>query len=164
MRRMLRFLTLVSVCACSAQQRATSTDTAANIVSAVTLVRGACFGTCAQYSLTVSSNGDVVFVGFAYVRTRGLARAHISPTAARALIARFTEANFIDMWEQYLAGQTSCGLYATDAPIVELSLVTPTLYKKVVHDYGCSSAPSVLRELQAAVDATGESSRWLPAR
>ncbi len=162
MRRLFRFFALVSVGACSAQPRAT--DSVADVISAVTLVRGACFGTCAQYALTVSSDGGVVFVGFAHVRTRGLARAHVSPAAARALIARFTEANFVGMWEQYLSGQTSCGLYASDAPIVELSLVTPTSYKKVVHDYGCGSAPTVLRDLQAAVDATGGSSRWLPAR
>ncbi len=162
MPRLSRFFALVSVCACAAPHRAT--DAPSDVISAVTLVRGACFGTCAQYALTVSSDGGVVFVGFAHVRTRGLARAHINPTNARVLIARFTEANFVGMWEQYLPGQTSCGLYATDAPIVELSLVTPTLYKKVVHDYGCGSAPTVLRELQAAVDATGESSRWLPAR
>lgn len=126
----------------------------------VTLTRGACYGTCPQYVVSVASNGEVVFLGFENVRDRGMSRAHIDPTAARALVSMFSAGAFTDLSESYASGQPTCGRYAADAPVLELTLATSTRFKRVVHDVGCSAAPAILAQLERAVDSTANVLQW----
>ena len=71
------------------------------------------------------------------------------------------ESGFASFRSSYVGGAEGCGDYMTDQPIVVLSAVIDGTPKKVVHDYGCSGAPRVLRRLHRMVDSVANTSRWL---
>jgi hypothetical protein len=130
-------------------------------VSAVRLERQPCFGTCPVYVLDVDSTGRVQFQGRAHVKVLGTASAVIERDAFRDMTEHLIQAGFPSFRASYVAGAEECGPYATDLPVVVLSVVIDGMPKKVVHDYGCSGAPRVLRRLHQMIDSVANTSRWL---
>lgn len=130
-------------------------------VSAVRLERQPCFGTCPVYALDVDSTGRVRFEGRAHVRVLGTASAVIGKEAFRDMTEQLMASGFPSFRASYVAGGEACGAYATDLPVVVLSAVIDGTAKKVVHDYGCSGAPRVLRRLHRMIDSVANTSRWL---
>lgn len=130
-------------------------------VSAIRLERQPCFGTCPVYVLDVDSTGRVQFEGRAHVKMLGTASAVIGREAFRDMAEQLMDAGFISFRASYVAGSEGCGDYATDLPVVILSAVIDGTPKRVVHDYGCSGAPRVLRGLHQTIDSMANTSRWL---
>lgn len=130
-------------------------------VSAVRLERQPCFGSCPVYVVDVDSTGRVRFEGRAHVRAMGPATGDIAKDAFRGLSERLVASGVLSLDSSYVAGAAGCGLYATDLPVVILSLVVDGATKRVVHDYGCSGAPDALRGLHRMVDSVANTSRWL---
>lgn len=130
-------------------------------VSLVRLERQPCFGTCPVYVVDVDSAGRVRFEGRAHVRAMGKATGDITKDAFRGMSERLMAAGVLSLDSSYVAGAAGCGLYATDLPVVILSLVVDGATKRVVHDYGCSGAPGALRGLHRMVDSVANTSRWL---
>jgi hypothetical protein len=130
-------------------------------VSAVRLERQPCYGTCPVYVLDVDSAGRVQFQGRAHVRVVGDASATVAKQAFRDMTNQLMESGFASFRSSYVGGAEGCGDYMTDQPIVVLSAVIDGTPKKVVHDYGCSGAPRVLRRLHRMVDSVANTSRWL---
>jgi hypothetical protein len=139
----------------------TPSQTSGARVSTVRLERQACFGTCPVYVLDVDSTGHVRFEGLAHVRVLGPASAVIGREAFTDLAERIMASGFPSFQAAYVAGTSECGVYATDLPVVVLSAVLDGAPKQVVHDYGCSGAPRVLRRLHQLIDSVANTSRWL---
>lgn len=163
-------LVLIAACQSSSAGRSgdsTGGDVATNAgaegvrLSAVRLERQPCFGICPVYVVELDSAGRVRFEGRAHVRAQGKATADITKDAFRAMSNRLVAAGVLAFDSAYTPGAAGCGLYATDMPVVILSVVMDDTMKRVVHDYGCSGAPSELRGLHRMVDSVANTSRWL---
>jgi hypothetical protein len=61
-------------------------------VAELTLDRSACFGSCPSYSVTLRTDGTVIYKGNQYVRVRGQAFDHVDPAEVAALVASFDAA------------------------------------------------------------------------
>lgn len=129
-------------------------------VSAIRLERQPCFGTCPVYAVEVDSSGHVRFDGRAHVKVVGTARADIGKEAFRHMTEQLVRSGFPSLASTYSAGGEGCGAYATDLPVVVLTAIIDGTTKKVVHDYGCSGAPRVLRQLHQMIDSVANTSRW----
>lgn len=126
----------------------------------ITLERGACYGNCPIYRISLHGDGRVEFHGERDVAHVGNASAKVAPAAVRALLERFGRAGFHTFDERYGKGAAACRHYAADAPVVVLTVTRGGAVKRVEHDHGCVGAPPALTSLEQAVDSTAESARW----
>jgi hypothetical protein len=169
----LRLATLVALAACQSSTPGRNGDTAGGEVaadvggeqrsriSAVRLERQPCFGTCPVYVVDVDSAGRVRFEGRAHVQAMGTATADISREDFRGMADGLVQSGVMSFDSAYVAGAPGCGAYATDMPIVTLSVVVDGTTKRIRHDYGCMGAPVALRGLHAMVDSVANVSRWV---
>lgn len=130
----------------------------------ITLARAPCYGTCPVYELRVYTDGTVEYDGKAHVAQTGGARASVDPEAVQALVAEFQRAGFGDFAERYTFGETACGWYASDLPVLTLTLRGEGVTKRVELDPGCADAPPAVLRLGRAVDALAGSDRWVGLR
>lgn len=121
----------------------------------ITLVRGACFGFCPIYRVSIDGAGNVVYNGERFVNVRGEQRAQIPASDVRALLRRFDEIGFTRLRDSYRAN-------VTDLPTYTVSLTRNGVTKTVV-DYGGTGAgmPESVRELQAEIDRVARTDRWV---
>lgn len=169
----LRLALLVALAACQSSTPGRNGDTAGGEVAAdvggeprsritaVRLERQPCFGTCPVYVVDVDSGGRVRFDGRAHVQTMGTATADIAREDFRGMANRLVQSGMMSFDSTYVAGAPGCGAYATDMPIVTLSVVVDGATRQIRHDYGCTGAPRALRGLHAMVDSVANISRWV---
>src|SRR3569623_1027478 len=138
----------------------------------ITLQRGACFGSCPDYRVTVHGDGRVEFDtgddhftgGVAEVHLEynghnvllpGRHTAHIDPVAVADLIDRFRAAHFFGLRKEYAYG-------ATDASTQMLTVRIGTASKSVTDYIGTlAGMPQEARDLEDAVDAVAGAARWV---
>lgn len=65
---------------------------------AVTLERGACFGACPIYKVTIYTDGTVVYEGERFVEVEGRQTTNIEPEVVEQLVAGFEAAGYFD-WQ-----------------------------------------------------------------
>lgn len=138
----------------------------------ITLERSACFGSCPDYRVAISSDGiirfstqDQNFPGTAAevhklfsgqnVLLPGVHETKVDPQAVTRLLERFKAANFMGMEPKYVTP-------VTDNPTFALTLRIGGKAKRVV-DYAGREAgmPSVVTDLEKAVDDLAETNRWV---
>lgn len=121
----------------------------------ITLTRGACFGFCPAYSVSINEDGEVVYRGERFVHVRGEQRAQISRAEVQRLLDRFDAVNFDDLRDEYRA-------HVTDLPTYTITLERNGRTKRVL-DYGGISAgmPRAVRELMDEVDRVAGTERWV---
>ena len=144
----------VPACHRAAAQAASPTDTV------ITLERGACYGNCPIYRVSLHADGRVEFHGERDVAYVGNASANVAPAAVGMLLDRFEQAGFQEFEERYGRGTAACRHYAADAPTVVLTVARGDTLKRVEHDHGCVGAPPALTSLEQAVDSAAETARW----
>jgi hypothetical protein len=138
----------------------------------IALDRGACFGTCPAYHVSITGDGTVRFstgnehfegtaaaVHLAYngngVLLPGTHTAHIDPATVAHLVDRFRAAHFFGLKDDYTAG-------VTDNPTQYLALHIGGAHKAVKDYVGTwVGMPQVVRELEDAVDAAAGTARWV---
>ncbi len=121
---------------------------------AVTLERGACFGNCPVYKVTIYTDGTVVFEGENYVDVEGQQTTTIEPEVVEQLVAGFEEAGYFEWEDEY-----------TDMDITDLATITTSVTrngetKQITHYAGDSSAPVELPYLEAWIDLAAYTSQW----
>lgn len=121
----------------------------------ITLERGMCFGTCPVYTLTLSSNGTVLYDGQMYVKETGNRTGTISSSDFSSLISSFEEAGFDQLRDEYLAYNI------TDMPSAVLIVQDGNMTRRVDHYHGDMSAPKILTDLEDLVDKAANSSQWI---
>ena len=121
----------------------------------IRLNRTPCFGYCPDYTVTISGDGAVHYVGRRFVNVTGEQHAQISPAEVQALLARFDAIGFDDLQSEYRAE-------VTDLPTTTITLTRNGRTKSVL-DYGGPGAgmPRAVRELQAEIDRVAGTSRWV---
>lgn len=129
---------------------------------AITMRRGACFGRCPQYSVTVDGGGNVDFVGTRFVSASGSHHAKADMSDVAALRSK-TNAVFADVGD-IVPGTSACKHYATDHPQITLELRMADGVRTLRHYTGCASSPPALRELEALIDRTANVDQWVSGR
>jgi len=121
----------------------------------ITLTRSACFGFCPAYRVTISGDGEVVYVGERHVNVVGERRARIPQADVQALLRRFEEIGFNDLRDEYRA-------HVTDLPTYTITLERDGQRKTVV-DYAGPSAgmPRAVRDLEDEIDRVAGTAQWV---
>lgn len=121
----------------------------------IRLERGPCFGTCPAYAVEIHGDGRVIYTGEAYVAVDGVRRERIAVEAVDALVARFREADFFSLNDEYVAG-------ITDQSTQTVTLTIGGQTKRVV-DYAGSmeGMPFAVMRLQRAIDRTARTRAWI---
>lgn len=137
----------------------------------VTMTRGACFGTCPAYTVSVSGAGLVRFStedetvpGASEVHRRyngsgvlwpGVHTAQIDAVTAHRLVERVRQIGFLGLKDEY-----SCQV--TDQSATQLTFAAPGVTKTVVDYVGeCVGMPRAVSELEDEIDRVAGSDRWV---
>ena len=120
-------------------------------VTAISLERTPCFGSCPAYTVTLHRDGRATYTGKAHARRHGLYVARLQPWAFEQLARLLAGQGFFQLRPSYRAPVT-CQASA---------ILSVHLGKRVVRvqDYG-RAGPAALWGLQLAVDATAERLDW----
>ncbi len=129
----------------------------------ITLERGACFGTCPIYKVTLASDGAVTFEGYNFVKTKGTATARIRPEDFNQLVSEFEKIRYFSLDDRYEPGTPSCGAAATDMPNVRSSIQLKGKTKSISHYQGCFSSEVVrtLFALDRKIDEIAGTEKWI---
>jgi len=140
--------------------------------TAITLHRGACYGSCPDYRVTIRGDGLVSFetggdhlagtaakVHLDYnghnVLLPGSHTARVDPAAVAKLLERFRAAHFFGLKKEYFYG-------ATDNPTQVLTVRVGKASKTVTDYIGTKAGmPQEVRDLEEAVDALAGTARWV---
>lgn len=130
-------------------------ETAAMDNVEIRLARGACFGFCPVYSVTINGAGEVRYEGRNFVNIVGQRTASIPTENVARLVARFEEIGFENLQDAYRAE-------VTDLPTYTVTL-TRDGHTKTVADYGGVSAgmPRAVRDLQDEIDRVAGTAQWV---
>ena len=128
----------------------------------ITLERGACFGTCPVYQLTIKSDGTVAFDGKRFTKTTGNATGKISQNDFRALVSEFEKINYFSLPDAYTPGTKECPRMITDMPSADTSIRLKGRMKSVAHYYGCGTegALAQLTALEKKIDEVVGIEKW----
>lgn len=144
----------VSVLAAAATLSCATVGTSATYDS-ITLTRTVCFGFCPAYTVTMYSDGKVVWEGFANVETEGKDSVHLDPKVFAEVESAFHEAEFLAFEEDYR------DMTMTDCPSAILEVRQHNM-SKTVHRYTCDrNAPEVLQHLEKLVDSLSLATKWI---
>jgi hypothetical protein len=123
----------------------------------VTLERGACFGACPIYRVSLYEDGRVVYEGERFVDVLGEQSSEIDPAAVQDLIATFDKAGYFGWDDEYT------DLEVTDAPYITTSVTKDGMTKQIVRYTGNSSAPLLLPYLETWIDDVANARQWTGA-
>jgi hypothetical protein len=141
----------------------TTTNAARQDNAVITLERTPCFGQCPVYRVTLKGDGTVVFEGKANVDSTGRRVGRVSSDNVKTLV-RFADAiGYFSFADSYATGQ-GCAPYIADMPHAITSIALTARMKRVDADHGCAAVPRRLSELEAKIDQTSESWRWIGRR
>jgi hypothetical protein len=121
---------------------------------AVTLERGACFGSCPIYTVTIYTDGTVVYNGERFVDVTGEQTGSIDPAEVEQLIAGFEASGYFDWNDSYTDADV------TDAPYITTSVTRDGETKQIVRYTGDGSAPLALPYLETWIDAVAHTAQW----
>jgi hypothetical protein len=155
---------LVSSCLTAAAQ---TSKTSGRIPSdlKITLQRTMCFGSCPDYTLTVTADRKVVFKGGKFTDQKGTVRSSISRASLLELVKELSETDLWSFADDYSSGPV-CEGYATDNPSEIISIRMKGRTKKVNHYFGCRGKTvneklKSLTSLGDAIDRITNSKRWV---
>src|SRR5690606_33258468 len=119
----------------------------------VTLERGACFGTCPIYKVTIYTDGTVVYEGERFVETEGTHTTTIEPEVVQQLIEGFEAAGYFDWEDEYTE------MNVTDLPTIITSVTRDGETKRITRYTGDSNAPIELPYLESWIDMAAYTSQ-----
>jgi len=121
----------------------------------MTLSRTSCFGSCPSYSVEVRGNGAVAYQGRSYVFITGEHHSRISRKQVEQLVAKFRQADFFSLKDQYSAS-------ITDNPTETTSIEFDGLKKQVTDYVGFyEGMPDVVSDLENAFDELSGTEKWI---
>ncbi len=124
---------------------------------ALTLERTACFGACPVYTVTIYTDGTVVYNGERFVDVEGEQTATIDPETVRQLVAGFEAAGYFGWDDEYT------DMHITDLPTIITSVARDGETKQITRYAGDDSAPAALPYLETWIDLAVGTSQWTGA-
>ena len=118
----------------------------------ITMRRGACFGRCPIYTVSIYGSGRVEFRGDKFVAQEGIYTDSIPPEQVNRLVHALHTMGFFTMQDRY------DNRYITDLPATTTSFESGATTKSVYNYYG---APAELRAIERLIDQTAGTERWI---
>lgn len=142
---------------------ANAQDKTASKKDSITLERGACFGTCPIYKVSVRSDGRVTFEGFNYTKVKGKATGRIKAKDFKNLVQEFEQIKYFSLDDTYEPGQPNCDPAVTDLPRVKSSIRLRGKTKSISHYQGCLNSEVVraLFVLDRRIDEVAGTVKWI---
>lgn len=121
----------------------------------MTLSRTSCYGACPDYSVEVRGDGTVTYRGKGWVLITGEHHSRISRKRVKQLFAKFREADYFSLKDQYRAG-------ITDNPTQTTTIEFDGRKKQVIDYVGLyDGMPDVARNLEDALDDIAGIEKWV---
>jgi hypothetical protein len=137
----------------------------------ITLSRGACYGTCPIYTVTIKGDGTFTLVGIKFSvshdtsspRQEVKGQGNISQEQLRDLVAEFERLNYFSLDGKYTTQGSDCPSYSTDASTAITSIQINGRSKSVSHYLGCSGTDTLhsLSDLESRIDKVANTEQWL---
>lgn len=137
----------------------------------ITLERTGCFGSCPSYTLSIFSDGSVIFYGaprHGFTRVTGAVKSWISQEQIRQLLAEFDGIGYFSLNDRYKSVGDGCPAVATDSPSAITSLQINGRKKTIEHYHGCKTEgrngavfPQQLTKLETRIDEIVGSQQWV---
>lgn len=124
---------------------------------AVTLERTPCFGACPVYTVTIYTDGTVVYNGQRFVTVEGEQTTAIGSAAVEQLVAGFEAAGYFGWEDEYT------DMFVTDQSTVTTSVTRDGETKQIVHYLGDNTVPVTLPYLEAWIDMVASTAQWTGA-
>lgn len=124
--------------------------------TSITLERTTCYGGCPTYSLSISGDGSVRYIGTHWVKVIGEASSQVAVSEVQALVDEMWTDGYLDMNEP-----SPCSETYTDAPSAITSLTLGSQTHRVDHYRGNSCAPAALTTIENRIDEVAGSERWV---
>jgi hypothetical protein len=131
-------------------------------VPVITLERGACFGTCPVYKLSIFADGRVEYEGKEFVKREGKATGRITPAALKELLREFEKIDYLKLDDSYEVGSKNCPEGWTDDSSAITSLDREGKKKTIRHYHGCRGLAILdqLTALENKIDQVVNTKRW----
>lgn len=131
----------------------------------ITLERTMCYGTCPDYTLTITADLKVVFKGGHYTKRKGSVRSTIAKASLLELIKEFERVDLSSFADDYSQGPV-CEGFVTDMPSEIISIRMDGKTNKVIHYFGCTGKDvreklKPLTALGKTIDRVTNSQRWV---
>jgi hypothetical protein len=142
---------------------AASAAFAAPNISAITLERTACYGTCPVYKVTLQSDGTVAYLGTQFVKVLGKRSHRISLNRFRQLARAIQRMNFFALESEYSHKTNADGSIGTvtDLPS-RITTVEAGDQRKTVRNY--YGGPETLTRLEDLIDQIANSAVWVKGK
>jgi hypothetical protein len=137
----------------------------------LSLTRDECFGECPSYSLTVTGDGRIAYVGRSYVSVVGERSGQLDEPAIRELIEKVYKSRFFDCAGEYNVEFGNDGRVVAyrkprtlpvDAPSVSLRITIGDFQKQ--EWYAPTDRDKVFWELARSIDELVDTRRWVEGR
>lgn len=128
-------------------------------ITAITLERTPCYGTCPSYKLTLKCDGTVLYEGKDYVKVKGTRTERISLQSFEQVLKKLQKIRFFDLQDEYLSLEVNgSSMFVTDQPTTITSVTRGGRTKKVKDYFG---GPKGLYELEQMIDEVARSKAWV---
>jgi hypothetical protein len=129
----------------------------------ITLERGACFGICPVYKLSLFADGRVEYEGKEFVKRKGKVQGRITKAALQSLVREFEKINYTSLDNEYISEGPNCPEWWTDSPSAVTSLDWKGKRKTIRHYHGCRGARVLdqLTALENKIDQVVNTQRWI---
>ena len=134
----------------------------------ITLARSVCYGTCASYEVTVSSDGKILYNGKKFVKISGQIEDKVTGEQLRQLQDEIKKAKYFSLRTSYADEKDGCMVMGSDSPWVETSVQINTRKRTIRHYLGCYSGSKKfdaelarLLQLERRIDQIINIERWI---
>ncbi len=129
---------------------ATKSNTKGNDNTLITYSKTSCRGKCPVFTMTIYSNGRILFVGKENVLNIGKFEKQLSSSELDELIQSFNNSDFFKFSDKYTS-------HATDLPTIYISYSNGDKFKKIKDYFG---APEELKQLEKLLDKIVDTKDW----
>lgn len=135
------------------------TSQAQTQISAISLERTSCYGTCPSYKVIASRDGRIQYEGKDFVTIKGKRISAISPRQFAKLAKKVEEIGFFKLHNEYssVTNPEGSSSFVTDQPTYITIVTRGTVTKKVENYYG---GPKRLYEFEQLIDEITNSAQW----
>ena len=129
----------------------------------ITMERNRCYGTCPNYSLTITSAGKVTYRGKNFVKTRGTRKTRIARNQVAAWFSELERIGFFSLKERYELVEDGCASAVSDSASITITVKLGRKSHTVTHFTGCKGIErlDLLVELENAMDDKAKVHRWI---
>ncbi len=111
----------------------------------IKMKRGACYGQCPSYDVSINSDGSVDFVGYAFVKDLGANRGNVSKDVLKKLIDKAREIDYLGMENEYPIN----GKKIDDLPTISTQVIIGDMVKNVTDHF---DSPPALQAFEVMID------------